>query len=37
MVGNETIAGLGVGDSPGGDKDEVCAERSTLRHPPHRD
>ena len=24
-VGGETIAGIGVGGSPGGDKDEVCA------------
>lgn len=25
-AGDETIAGLGVGGSPGGDKDEVCAQ-----------
>jgi uncharacterized protein GlcG (DUF336 family) len=30
-VGNETIAGLGVGGSPGGDKDEVCAQAGVAK------
>jgi uncharacterized protein GlcG (DUF336 family) len=30
-VGGETIAGLGVGGSPGGDKDEVCAEAGVAK------
>ncbi|MEN2673739.1 GlcG/HbpS family heme-binding protein [Herbaspirillum huttiense] len=30
-VGDETIAGLGVGGSPGGDKDEVCAQAGVAK------
>ena len=30
-VGGETIAGLGVGGSPGGDKDEVCAQAGVAK------
>ena len=30
-VGDETIAGLGVGGSPGGDKDEVCAQAGIAK------
>jgi uncharacterized protein GlcG (DUF336 family) len=30
-VGDETIAGLGVGGSPGGDKDEVCAQAGVTK------
>jgi uncharacterized protein GlcG (DUF336 family) len=30
-VGDETIAGLGVGGSPGGDKDEVCAQAGVSK------
>ncbi|MFJ9453349.1 MULTISPECIES: heme-binding protein [unclassified Herbaspirillum] len=30
-VGEETIAGLGVGGSPGGDKDEVCAQAGVAK------
>lgn len=30
-MGDETIAGLGVGGSPGGDKDEVCAQAGIAR------
>ncbi|WP_233149229.1 GlcG/HbpS family heme-binding protein [Herbaspirillum camelliae] len=30
-VGEETIAGLGVGGSPGGDKDEVCAQAGVAQ------
>ena len=30
-VGDETIAGLGVGGSPGGDKDEVCAQAGVVK------
>lgn len=30
-VGDETIAGLGVGGSPGGDKDEICAQAGVAK------
>jgi uncharacterized protein GlcG (DUF336 family) len=30
-VGEEIIAGLGVGGSPGGDKDEVCAQAGVAK------
>jgi uncharacterized protein GlcG (DUF336 family) len=30
-VGDEIIAGLGVGGSPGGDKDEVCAKAGVAK------
>jgi len=30
-LGDETIAGLGVGGSPGGDKDEVCAQAGVAK------
>jgi uncharacterized protein GlcG (DUF336 family) len=30
-AGDETIAGLGVGGSPGGDKDEVCAQAGVAK------
>jgi uncharacterized protein GlcG (DUF336 family) len=30
-IGNEIIAGLGVGGSPGGDKDEVCARAGVAK------
>lgn len=30
-MGDETIAGLGVGGSPGGDKDEVCAQAGVAK------
>lgn len=30
-IGDETIAGIGVGGSPGGDKDEVCAQAGIAR------
>jgi uncharacterized protein GlcG (DUF336 family) len=30
-VGNEIVAGIGVGGSPGGDKDEVCAKAGAAK------
>ena len=30
-IGDETIAGIGVGGSPGGDKDEVCAQAGVAK------
>jgi uncharacterized protein GlcG (DUF336 family) len=30
-VGDETISGLGVGGSAGGDKDEVCAQAGVAK------